>query len=754
MIRVLALVLAYCCYCSYSLADGGYTQQYQVGDSGPNSGTITAVTVNSTLTDTQIELIGGFQETTETWNHIETLTEYRQDTVITTEIVEVITNVTREVVTEVQTPVTTTTTTETYTETTTSNLAPDISTNNYSKSGRVNLGPGTTIHCSYSGSLQAGEACFGHANNSGQVNGGGTITSNKFDIDTGLTQAELNRGLDLDYGVTVQSHQSNSQVPLCSATNGDCKDEFKLTVNIYDSTTLINSYVHSTTLDWTGSRDLTYKNSIGANNYSLGLEAELVMWGVDAGYTSRYFGPIVSDPWLTVTYDIIGYVTETITSYVTEQVISYVTDQVITYEEVTNIELVDRTFTTELTDTTTVFTSEYIGDPIADIPVEEVDVGEEFTVEIEDVNGDVIAEFTVEVVEVEAGVVEVQIESTDSATGMVEIETVAVVETIQEIETLDTGMDTSMDTSSTSSVADMDISVDSVDSIGDLAEVADIEIDMDMGSTDTTVEVEVEVEVEVAEVEVEVAEVETSIDSTSEVNTSTSIEDTNSNEASESGETSGTTEATEEGTGDTETDTSSESTGDAGSDESTSESGDSGDEGQESEDVQDSDSGDESNDENTSEEVSESSSDVEESVEGSGDSDSKEGQDGDGDKKDSNKSGSGSKTKVKTKITKSPKEIKKATKAAITKKILQQISIAANQSFAAGENLRLVLLATQGDTQTFKEYQTKLPQKSTEWYDDQGIYNNMPQVPDPYGVLFSLAQDGKHKEMVEEQYRD
>ena len=750
MIRVLALVLVYCCYCSYSFAEGNYTQQYQVGDAGPNSGTITAVTVNSTLTDTQIELIGGFQETTETWNHIETLTEYRQDTVITTEIVEVITNVTREVVTEVQTPVTTTTTTETYTETTTSNLAPDISTNNYSKSGRVNLGPGTTIHCSYSGSLQAGEACFGHANNSGQVNGGGTITSNKFDIDTGLTQAELNRGLDLDYGVTVQSHQSNSQVPLCSATNGDCKDEFKLTVNIYDSTTLINSYVHSTTLDWTGSRDLTYKNSIGANNYSLGLEAELVMWGVDAGYTSRYFGPIVSDPWLTVTYDIIGYVTETITSYVTEQVISYVTDQVITYEEVTNIELVDRTFTTELTDTTTVFTSEYIGDPIADIPVEEVDVGEEFTVEIEDVNGDVIAEFTVEVVEVEAGVVEVQIESTDSATGMVEIETVAVVETIQEIETLDTGMDTSMDTSSTSSVADMDISVDSVDSIGDLAEVADIEIDMDMGSTDTTVEVEVEV----AEVEVEVAEVETSIDSTSEVNTSTSIEDTNSNEASESGETSGTTEATEEGTRDTETDTSSESTGDAGSDESTSESGDSGDEGQESEDVQDSDSGDESNDENTSEEVSESSSDVEESVEGSGDSDSKEGQDGDGDKKDSNKSGSGSKTKVKTKITKSPKEIKKATKAAITKKILQQISIAANQSFAAGENLRLVLLATQGDTQTFKEYQTKLPQKSTEWYDDQGIYNNMPQVPDPYGVLFSLAQDGKHKEMVEEQYRD
>ena len=105
MVRAWALVLVFCCYCSYSLADGGYTQQYQVGDTGPNNGTITAVTVNSVLSDTQVELISGFQETTETWNHTETLTEVRTDEVITTEIVEVVTSVTREVVTEVQTPV-------------------------------------------------------------------------------------------------------------------------------------------------------------------------------------------------------------------------------------------------------------------------------------------------------------------------------------------------------------------------------------------------------------------------------------------------------------------------------------------------------------------------------------------------------------------------------------------------------------------------------------------------------------------------
>lgn len=664
-------------------------------------------------------MVAGFQETTETWNHTETLTEVRTDEVITTEIVEVITNVTREVITEVQTPVTTTQTTETYTSTTTENLVPDNDGTNYTTSGRVRLqGDGS---CSYGGTIQQNEACFGAANSGGSYDGGGTVTSPKIGIDTNMTQAELNRGFDIDYGMTVQSHGSNKSVPLCENTNGDCKDKFTLTVNLYkNDDSLINSYSHSVILDYSGTQNYSYNQSIGSNTYELGVQAEFVVWGVDAGYTRGYFGPIVSDPYLTVTYDIISYVTETITSYVTEQVINYVTEQVITYEEVEVVTYVDRTFNTELTDETTVFTREYIGDPITDLPVDEpVDVGEEFTVEIEDVNGDVVAEFTVEVVEVETGVVEVQIETTDSTTGMPEIETVAVVETIQEIETLDVSTDTSMDTSS---VAEIEVSVDTVESVADLAEVVEVEV-------------------------------ETTVSSVSEVNTSSNTEDTSTNE-SQSGESPGNTETTEgSGTGETTT-SETESTGDAGSSESTSESGDSGDEGSDSEDIQDSDTSSESSEENTSEDVSESSGNVEESVEGDGSSDSKEQkQDGNSDKKDSSKSGPKTKTKVKTTISKSPKEVKEKTKQAITKKILQQISIAANQSFAAGENLRLVLLATQGDTQAFKEYQSRLPQQSADWYTDKGIYEDMEQIPDPYGILFSLAQDGKHNEMVEQQYK-
>ena len=46
-----ALVLVLCC-CSYSNPALAYTQQYNVGDTGPNGGTVQSVTVTSTVTGT------------------------------------------------------------------------------------------------------------------------------------------------------------------------------------------------------------------------------------------------------------------------------------------------------------------------------------------------------------------------------------------------------------------------------------------------------------------------------------------------------------------------------------------------------------------------------------------------------------------------------------------------------------------------------------------------------------------------------
>jgi hypothetical protein len=60
-----------------------------------------------------------------------------------------------------------------------------------------------------------------------QTLGGGSKT---FDID--LSQYE---NIDLvEYGTNVYSHISNSNLPTCANTTGDCRDEFKITVNLYN----------------------------------------------------------------------------------------------------------------------------------------------------------------------------------------------------------------------------------------------------------------------------------------------------------------------------------------------------------------------------------------------------------------------------------------------------------------------------------------------------------------------------------------
>ena len=66
------MVALVCFYSSYSLA---YTQQYNVGDTGPNGGTVTSSTLTSVITNTEVTLNGGFEETTTTTNWTETVVE-------------------------------------------------------------------------------------------------------------------------------------------------------------------------------------------------------------------------------------------------------------------------------------------------------------------------------------------------------------------------------------------------------------------------------------------------------------------------------------------------------------------------------------------------------------------------------------------------------------------------------------------------------------------------------------------------------
>lgn len=85
-----------CCFYSYSNA---YDQQYYVGDTGPNGGTVTSVTLNSVLSDTSVEMVGDFEETTYTYVYTETVVEDVQTTnQITTTTYETVEQTTGDII--------------------------------------------------------------------------------------------------------------------------------------------------------------------------------------------------------------------------------------------------------------------------------------------------------------------------------------------------------------------------------------------------------------------------------------------------------------------------------------------------------------------------------------------------------------------------------------------------------------------------------------------------------------------------------
>lgn len=129
--------------------------------------------------------------------------------------------------------------------------------------------------------------------------GGGSKT---FDID--LSEY---KNIDLiEYGSNVYSHISNDTVPLCVNTTGDCKDEFKITVSLYNDSVLIKQYNHSySDLSWSGVKDFKYTQSVSDLVFNT---AELELYGVDMGYHGGYYGPGFSDYYFTATYKIIELV--------------------------------------------------------------------------------------------------------------------------------------------------------------------------------------------------------------------------------------------------------------------------------------------------------------------------------------------------------------------------------------------------------------------------------------------------------------
>jgi hypothetical protein len=150
---------------------------------------------------------------------------------------------------------------------------------------------------------EAGEACTGSQ--------GGTF-STEIDFSDEMTKDEINAGFNFNYGVTVNSHNSNIDLPLCANTTGDCKDTVKINVVLTENSIEIGeSFSHEFVIDYGDQYNYQFSQSIGTNNYEQ-LSAWLSLYGIDDGYPEGMWGPQFIDPYLTLNYTSIEYITNEI----------------------------------------------------------------------------------------------------------------------------------------------------------------------------------------------------------------------------------------------------------------------------------------------------------------------------------------------------------------------------------------------------------------------------------------------------------
>ena len=246
--------------------------------------------------------------------------------------------------------------------------------------------------------------------------GGGSVV---YDIDLSTYE-----NIDLiKYGSTVYSHSSNSTVPSCNNTTGDCKDEFKITVNLYNDSILVKTYTHNYyDITWTGSQSFDFSQTTVDLVFN---SAELELYGMDAGYTGGYYGPGFSDPYFTATYEIIDVIIDQI---LTSVELDFIDATIDIYEDFT----VDIQFEDIQGDMLTVQFDMATPDVI-DVQMD-VPIVEEISVDIEMVD----MNMTDMVEELDVQVAEVQSDSEDAPKSTVEAEEKEEQETVQPKDTKET----------------------------------------------------------------------------------------------------------------------------------------------------------------------------------------------------------------------------------------------------------------------------------------------------------------------------
>jgi hypothetical protein len=178
---------------------------------------------------------------------------------------------------------------------TSSNQLPGMS--EFTRSGGTSIGTGAG--CS------SGEYCT-----AGKHGPGGTY-STTFDLEDAMTIDQINRGFDLNYGMDVDSHSSNTTVPTCGGNTMaafDCKDIFKLMVSLFDENSALQyKFEHEVELTFSGVQTYSYSQTVPENTYA-GLTGEFEMFGIDAGFPAGFYGPQFFNPALTATYDLVTFI--------------------------------------------------------------------------------------------------------------------------------------------------------------------------------------------------------------------------------------------------------------------------------------------------------------------------------------------------------------------------------------------------------------------------------------------------------------
>jgi len=365
--KLLALVFLVCCY-SYSNA---YDQQYQVGDTGPNGGTVTDVTITSAITDSTSQVIGDFIEYTDTYLYQETIIESIESTTQTTTLVLQETQTSNLLTTELQ-------------DTGTMTNVFDCSTKNncYGMGSNVEITTGNQ-----------------------SMNGGSAIVD--FDL------SEYNNMTEIDYGGKVYSHSSNATVPNCNQTNGDCKDEFKVTLTLKNGNSVVDTYVHNyTNMNWQGVQDYAFNQDVSNKTFD---GASLEFYGIDRGYNTGYYGPGFSDAFLQVTY-----------SQLVQQINNIIDYTIMTTIKQTQENIID---------------SVYSPQPVIEFDFEPIEM-EVDVIELNfETSTDEMMTFEIEIVEVE-NVVEVNM--TTEFGGELEVETIETIDVVEIMDMPDTAMEMEM----------------------------------------------------------------------------------------------------------------------------------------------------------------------------------------------------------------------------------------------------------------------------------------------------------------------